>query len=347
MKYQIARLGLVWLVIAASPKVYAKHPDFDRIDQHARSAPARVTNDLHQLATYLSQPAANDREKVRSFYVWITNNIAYDVQAFRQYRPGRYEKVRPEEVLKKRKAVCQGYAELFQALCQRKGIACYVVPGYSKGGYSENRDFSRGDHAWNAVKIDEQWYLLDVTWGSGGLNDQLEFVKKFDEAYFLSDPAVFVQHHLPLDPVWQLLDCPVDMESFVTGKVTASSGASSDCPPVRSPDQVLREVGLEAQVLASAQRAYDFNPANVLPLVHAYMNRAHELMSRIPAQLRNRSEIEDAMRTQEEALTYLKQAQKFVSETKKGEAVAEKNMLEANLVNSENNLKGMRAALKQ
>ena len=78
-----------------------------------RSAPARVTGDVDKLTAYLSRPATNDLEKVRSFYVWIAENIAYDVGAFRRYRPGRYQKVAPDEVLSQRKAVCQGYAELF------------------------------------------------------------------------------------------------------------------------------------------------------------------------------------------------------------------------------------------
>lgn len=49
-------------------------------------------------------------------------------------------------------AVCSGYTSAYQDLLQRAGIECrYVI--------SEQMD-----HAWNIVKIDGQWYHVDLTW---------------------------------------------------------------------------------------------------------------------------------------------------------------------------------------
>ena len=323
---------------------------FEQIDEHARNAPANVTNDVNELAAYLAGPATNDLEKVRSFYVWIAENITYDVRTFLHYNPNRYQKVAPNEVLDKRKAVCQGYAELFQAMCQLNDIPCYLIPGYSKGFNVGNKDFAHADHAWNAVNIDGQWHLLDVTWGSGGLTDQLKFVKEFNEAYFLTAPEIFIRDHMPLDPMWQLLDCPVSMASFVAGEEAIQqelAAASAACKKPSLSISDFEQSNPDERDLLSAQRAYDFNPDNSLVLVHAYMNRAHHLMSSIPQQLRSRVAIENALQVQEEALVYLEKAQAVIGRTRKGEAEQEKKVLKMNLENSQNNLRGLREALKQ
>lgn len=55
--------------------------------------------------------------------------------------------------------VCQGYAGAFKYLCDRLGINCVMILG-SAYDYEGNK----GGHAWNAVKIDNNWYALDITW---------------------------------------------------------------------------------------------------------------------------------------------------------------------------------------
>lgn len=52
------------------------------------------------------------------------------------------------------KAVCEGYAKLFQYLCYCTGINATQISGVANGGA----------HMWNAVKLDGEWYQMDVTW---------------------------------------------------------------------------------------------------------------------------------------------------------------------------------------
>src|SRR4029077_3289564 len=68
-------------------------------------------------------------------------------------------------------------------------------------------------HAWNAVKIDGHWQLVDTTWGAGALLGK-EFKKKYNEYYFLTPPEQLVLTHLPNDPQWQLSETPVQPEEF-------------------------------------------------------------------------------------------------------------------------------------
>lgn len=57
--------------------------------------------------------------------------------------------------LVKRYAVCDGYARAFQYLMQRGGVDCAWFRG------SSLRDVA---HAWNAVRLEDEWYYVDVTW---------------------------------------------------------------------------------------------------------------------------------------------------------------------------------------
>ncbi len=51
-------------------------------------------------------------------------------------------------------AVCEGYARAFKLLCQTAGLECILITGDSKGV----------GHLWNMVKLEGNWYHVDVTW---------------------------------------------------------------------------------------------------------------------------------------------------------------------------------------
>ena len=51
------------------------------------------------------------------------------------------------------RTVCAGYARAFQYLMQQLGIPCYYCTG-----------FAGEDHAWNIVRLDGEYYNVDVTW---------------------------------------------------------------------------------------------------------------------------------------------------------------------------------------
>ncbi len=52
------------------------------------------------------------------------------------------------------KGVCQGYALFAQKLMQELGLESMYVVG----------EVYTGGHAWNLVKVDDEWYHLDTTW---------------------------------------------------------------------------------------------------------------------------------------------------------------------------------------
>ena len=73
-----------------------------------------ATNNYKTLAHALCDGVSSDRLKVNAIYNWITHNIKYDVKALKKTV---LEPEKVEKVLKRRKAVCDGYSKLFTALC--------------------------------------------------------------------------------------------------------------------------------------------------------------------------------------------------------------------------------------
>jgi len=171
---------------------------FESIDKHARKCPESETKTVKTLATYLMQKAKTDEEKSRAIYVWLAQNISYNDE---EYNTGVYKTYNTEDVLLKRTSVCEGYSNLYLALATEMNLEAIKISGYSKGyGYTEGEKFGKTDHAWNAVKINGAWKIVDATWGTGyteTVNGKASSVKEFSNDWFNVEPAAAVFTHFP------------------------------------------------------------------------------------------------------------------------------------------------------
>ena len=114
------------------------------LDQTAAAVTATGISDLAYKLGALGQ---TETAKARAIYTWVTKNIAYDAQA---YFDGTWvtSDQSAAAVLQGRKAVCAGYAALYEALCTDVGLSCTDVLGYAKGyGYTAGASFTQPDHA--------------------------------------------------------------------------------------------------------------------------------------------------------------------------------------------------------
>ncbi len=145
-----------------------------------------------KLATALLKDAQTDREKAYSLFSWIRANITYDNSTKWQRRYGSHGADQsPEAVLASGRGVCEGIANLFTAVAERMGLESAVITGRASGARQER-------HAWNAVKIDGKWGLVDIT-----------------RHIFLATPQEFLARHFPDNPGWQLLDHPLTYEEWL------------------------------------------------------------------------------------------------------------------------------------
>ncbi len=91
---------------------------------------------------------AGTYETILHVYRWIVDTVEYDLKA--QDNQNIYS------ALVGKKSVCAGYSRAFQYLLGKTGVFCTYVTGEALGNER---------HAWNLVRIGEDYYYVDVTWG--------------------------------------------------------------------------------------------------------------------------------------------------------------------------------------
>lgn len=93
-------------------------------------------------------------EREKAVFDWIVLNCAYDYDNYLKNTVPSAA-YRPEGVFDKGFAVCEGYTESFKLCMDIIGIPCEKI-------YGKVNDSA---HAWNAIKLEADWYMVDVTWG--------------------------------------------------------------------------------------------------------------------------------------------------------------------------------------
>jgi transglutaminase/protease-like cytokinesis protein 3 len=202
----------LFLLLTCSTRVEQRNP-CKRIDDHALRAPERIERSPENLVKYLTQPAVNDYEKTRAIYRWITHNIHYDMT---HHDCADCDPSPSESILKRRTAMCGGYSGLLETLARIAELEVVRIEGYAKGSRYAIGDAFDGppNHAWNAVRIEDRWFLMDATWGAGYVNERDEYIHEYDEYYFFPPAEELIYSHFPLDPKWQLMKNPVSRVQF-------------------------------------------------------------------------------------------------------------------------------------
>ncbi|MBS2098366.1 transglutaminase domain-containing protein [Carboxylicivirga linearis] len=178
-----------------------------------------------QLAERINKDFTSDEDKAAAIYTWIALNIEYDVKSFfsnkntsvkysyqsLEEKEAKEKEIRDKMVhttLRKKKAVCEGYAYLYKAVSDLCGLESVIISGSSKNNYKLiGREPKGTDHAWNAVKINNQWYLIDATWGAGSVDPSTrKFIKEFTDGYFMMPADRFFSQHFPKDEEWSFVN---------------------------------------------------------------------------------------------------------------------------------------------
>lgn len=128
---------------------------------------------------------AGDYEKVRVVYTYVIDHTQYQTGEDDQSIAG---------VFWKKSAVCAGYAGAVQYLLERMDIPCIYVDGSTKG--------STEGHAWDIVKIGQEYYYVDATNGDqpdflNGDAAQLEEHKTIIYDYLCPFPEEYEKTYTP------------------------------------------------------------------------------------------------------------------------------------------------------
>jgi hypothetical protein len=218
MKYISKTLYTLLLFFAVVSPSQAQ--DFTKVDNTVKQYPK--FNDIDKLASQINADFKTDIDKARAIFTYIATTVKYDYAAYGvNQRPVAYsyrteqEKLEKQKqfkeelavkTLKSRKAVCQGYSTLYDILAAKTGLESVIITGTSKSHPAHiGKGPGASDHAWNAVKINGKWKLLDATWAAGVVTGaKPEFSFKFNDGYFFAEPDVFFLNHFPDDTKWLL-----------------------------------------------------------------------------------------------------------------------------------------------
>lgn len=197
--------------------IYRDVTQFTFVDNHAIVVSQTDHATFRDLIWHLvySPKFSSDLEKARAIFRWMTSKNMYNVD-FKNIQKGS-----PEEVLTSFKNKKGTYARIFETLCGFAGLYCTVLTGFAKGLDYRPGDKFKGteyNHSWNAVYIDENWYLVDSHWATRYLisekNMPENLVYEYDDFYFMTDPEQLIYSHWAQKAEWQLLSHPLTLQEF-------------------------------------------------------------------------------------------------------------------------------------
>lgn len=147
----------------------------------------RTEADAEQLVKKLIKGKSGDHEKFDAIFTWVTTNISYDYNEF--YLPTAPVPGSIQRILKTRRTICLGYANLMDTLCMLAGIKNVTVYGYARDEFFDVNDtIYMHNHAWSAVKLDGLWYVYDATWSKGKVEYELSPMAKWIMRWFEKHP---------------------------------------------------------------------------------------------------------------------------------------------------------------
>lgn len=168
---------------------------------------------LREVVEEINRVAGSDFEKAKLAHDVTAVLISYDAASFWS---GNLPPQDFASVIRSRKAVCEGYAAVYQKLCDNLGVTCRTIHGYARGVGSSlvtEADVTEPNHAWNMVQLEGNWYLVDCTWDSGYMEGRAAKQRYSTDWLFLR-PEHFIYSHLPEQQRDQLLATPLSPQEF-------------------------------------------------------------------------------------------------------------------------------------
>lgn len=173
---------------------------------------------IKELSERIDYDFKTDIEKVRAIYTWIALNIEYDYfpskllksPEFLVYNNGDLKRIKQRKIRQKaqktfrtKKGVCIGFAYLFHSLCNLINIENELIYGYTKTSLDQIGIIpEEKNHVWNAVKINNKWILMDVTFGSGYLYNDV-WQRHLNLEFFNVKKSKLRLTHFPADIKWR------------------------------------------------------------------------------------------------------------------------------------------------
>lgn len=199
---------------------------------------------IEQLVAQIVPNAPTRQVIPQALHDWICENIYYDYDTLSQ---GTYSTLSASDVLRERRGICEGIANLTQALFIGAGIPCIKVWGVAiaDGEQWEDSDLNltRVNHTWNEYYMDGQWITVDCTMDMGNQYiDGVYLAAPFKRDYLAPDNATLADTHLKLqrgfDLPWNIPSdwAKEEIETAVNRKLVVLPSFTNYADPITEKD---------------------------------------------------------------------------------------------------------------
>jgi hypothetical protein len=190
------------------------YAETDRIALNIPDAQAHSTEDI---AAYINKNFDTDDKKVRAAYIWVIFHIQYSKDSLHRVILDADKDQLVTVTMRRRKGVCEDFSSVFNDICRKVNLRSFVIQGYSK----QSGSVDNSSHAWCTVFINNKWMLYDPTWDEAFVNN---FSLPVSTRYYQVAPQVFIENHMPFDPMFQLSYHPVTYKEFNNGNINFDNG---------------------------------------------------------------------------------------------------------------------------
>lgn len=141
---------------ASAYPAYSSSNNYSELTKSYSNVTEDDINTINSILNSIIKPGMTETEKIRTVHNWIVCNTTYNDNYYD--RGDSFNHV--SNLLNNKTGVCQGYSVTFYIFMKQMGIPCTLVMGKT----------DNVSHAWNAVKLDGNWYYIDVTWDDPVVN---------------------------------------------------------------------------------------------------------------------------------------------------------------------------------
>jgi transglutaminase-like putative cysteine protease len=191
-------------------------PRISRITKTQLSNAARDPgHNLKAIVNALLSGESDPFLRIKLIHDWIADTVTYDVSMLSKNSVTGQQDL--ASVLASRRAVCSGYARLFEKMAELAGFEVKTVNGYTKGLGGDFAFDVRNSHAWNMVRIGDLWYFIDTTFDAGAFDSDggsAQYHKRYSTDYLFPSPFQLRFTHFPDNALYQLSVTPTDKEDF-------------------------------------------------------------------------------------------------------------------------------------
>lgn len=144
------------------PEQRILYVEYDFDSEQTAGKQEAIQEKVNEIVGEIIDDGMNDVEKEMAINTWLCENASYDDAALENAEKYSFTMVDEEfydsftayGILVDGVGVCASYSAAFKLLADAAGLESIVVTGYLDGSVP---------HAWNKIKVDGNWYIVDAT----------------------------------------------------------------------------------------------------------------------------------------------------------------------------------------